>query len=80
MNEDVQIQAVAFGEEAVEITYLEKRDITDIGILGKTAVIYINEAVATEAAELRSAAEDLLDVWLTQRRNPAPSYKGRPRP
>lgn len=80
MSDEVQIQAVTFGEDAIEINYVEPRNITDTGILAHFAVIRINDHVATEADELRDAAEALLDRWLELRRSPPTSYKGRPRP
>lgn len=74
-----QISSVMFGEGSIEISFLEPRDMNDWGLLAKTAVIHISEETAAEAAELRSAAEELLERWLTIRRNPPARFKGPPR-
>lgn len=76
----VQIQTIVFADGRVEITYVEDRDISEWGMMGRTAVIHINEDTEAELADLVDSATTLLDHWLGLRRNPSPPrLRGRPR-
>lgn len=75
---DIKWQSIMFGERTTEISYIEDRDRSEIGILVKTAVCQ-NSSVQEELVEVEAALLELLDRWLTLVRNPPEEIRGRGR-
>lgn len=63
------IKSVTFGEEHIEITYIEDFDQTEVAFLVR--VLYIDSAtVKEELVDALDSCHDLLDAGLLVKRNP----------
>lgn len=68
---DVRIQSVAFGDERIEVTYIEDRDVyRDGGLMARTIVIPVRAVDDTLINEAFEAVQAIVDEYLIRQRNP----------
>jgi len=66
---DIMIHSISFGDEMIEVTYMEERDKTARVAMMRTLLIDSN-VVTVELRELEESAQELVDAALLAMRNP----------
>ncbi len=77
MNRPPRIDSIQFGDHAVVISYMSPENVyPDGGSLAETMVIPL-AGIEDEVNELLDDALTILDAYLTHRRGPAKTIRGR---